>query len=124
MEIKFSFENLEVWKLARELVNYIYDLTDQFPKHERYGVANQIERSVSSVMTNLAEGAYRLSGKEQARFTEISYASLMETVSWAITSHDRKYISKEELDTIKNKAKNLSVKLTNFYRSQKKKNTR
>jgi len=74
MEIKFSFENLEVWQLARALVNYIYDLTADFPKHERYGIANQIERSASSVMTNLAEGAYRLSKKEQARFTEIAYS--------------------------------------------------
>ena len=118
MEISFSFEKLEVWKLARELVNYVYDLTANFPKHERYGIANQFERSVCSVKTNLAEGAYRLSGKEQARFTEISYSSLMEVVSWAITCHDRKYISENELINIKQKAKHLSVKLSNFYKSQ------
>ncbi len=120
MEVKFSFEELQVYQLARQLTNHIYKLTDKLPKEERYGIISQMKRSSSSVMTNIAEGAYRISGKEQARFTEIAYSSLMETVSWGITCLYQGYISQEELNDLKTMARNLGVKLNNYYRSQRK----
>jgi len=122
MEIQFKFEELRVYQLAREYTKHIYKLTERLPKDERFGIISQMRRSSSSVMTNIAEGAYRISGKEQARFTEYAYSSLMETVSWGITCFDQKYISQEELSDIKLKAKDLGVKLSNYYKSQKKVN--
>jgi len=65
----YSFEKLEVWKLARELVKEIYRLTEKFPSEEKFGLIGQLRRASVSVSSNLAEGSSRKSAKEQAHFT-------------------------------------------------------
>jgi hypothetical protein len=39
---------LRVWQLAMELVEIIYRLTQNFPKHEIYGLTSQIQRAAVS----------------------------------------------------------------------------
>ena len=36
-----SFEDLIVWQKARELASLVYDITDNFPKSERFGLIDQ-----------------------------------------------------------------------------------
>ena len=55
----FSFENLRVYKTARQLVRDIYLLQNQFPKEERYALGDQIRRAATSITANLAEGSGR-----------------------------------------------------------------
>lgn len=74
----YSFEKLDVWKKARILTGTIYKISAKFPPEERFGLTSQIRRASVSVCSNLAEGSGRVSGKEQARFTEIAYSSLLE----------------------------------------------
>ena len=100
MEYVFSFEKLEVWKKARELVVKIYACTKKFPAEERFGLTSQIQRAAVSVSSNLAEGTSRSSYKEKLRFTEIAYGSLMETYCQLITAQDLNYLKAEELDNI------------------------
>ena len=50
------FEDLEVWKLARELIRKIYKLTRQEYYSKDYGLRDQIRRVSVSVMSNIAEG--------------------------------------------------------------------
>ena len=38
MEYKYSFEKLEVWNDARNLVKMIYLHTNNFPDRERFGL--------------------------------------------------------------------------------------
>ena len=92
----YSFENLDVWKKSRTLVKKIYILTREFPPEEKYGLISQIRRAALSVTTNLSEGSSRKSFKDQARFTEIAYGSLLEVLNLLICSFDLGYI-KEEL---------------------------
>ena len=77
-EKKFSFEDLEVYKMAKILVRDIYSLQRIFPKYETYALGDQVRRSASSVTSNIAEGSGRSSFKEKAHFIEIAYGSLME----------------------------------------------
>ena len=51
----FSFENLRVYKLARELVKDVYLLQNTLPKEERYALGDQIRRAAVSITANLAE---------------------------------------------------------------------
>lgn len=50
-----SFEELEVYKLAFELQQEIFDLSRGFPKEEKYSLTDQIRRSSRSVGSNIAE---------------------------------------------------------------------
>ncbi len=46
------------------LVVAVYELTDQFPKSEMYGLTSQIRRSAVSIPSNIAEGRRRSSKKD------------------------------------------------------------
>ena len=88
-----SFEKLEVWKEVRKLVVKIYHVASSFPSEEKYGLTSQMRRSVISVSNKLAEGTSRHSLRDQARFTEISFGSLVELIDHTIHSFDLGFIS-------------------------------
>ena len=98
---KFSFEELEVYKLARLLVRDIYRLQHRFPKYEIYALGDQIRRSSSSVTSNIAEGSGRASFKEKSHFIEIAYGSLMEAFSQLQIAQDLGYLTQEDIDEIR-----------------------
>ncbi|MEJ2495721.1 MAG: four helix bundle protein [Ignavibacteriaceae bacterium] len=51
-----TFEDVESWKKARELVKSIYLLTNKNPFLKDFGIKDQIQRAAVSVMSNIAEG--------------------------------------------------------------------
>jgi four helix bundle protein len=70
--------------------------------------------AVISVSNNVTEGTSRLGMKEQARFTEISFSSLMELLNELIASYDLSYINESilvdcrlDIDRIANKLNQL-----------------
>ena len=99
--IVYSFEKLNVWQEAKELVVDVYHLLDSFPKFEKYALCDQIRRAIVSVPPNIAEGSGRKSLKEQIRFLEISYGSLMETYNQLLIAIDLTYITEESVEAIK-----------------------
>lgn len=72
----YRFENLEVWKLARQFVNVIYTITKDFPKEEQFDLISQIRRAALSIVLNITEGNDRKSDVEFIRFLRISYTSM------------------------------------------------
>ena len=69
---------LRAFELADQVVLLIYQLTNGFPKQERYGLTSQIRRAAVSVPSNIVEGCARESQTEYFRFLEISFGSLRE----------------------------------------------
>ena len=110
----FSFQKMKIYQLAKELAIYSYQLTEKYPQNERYAIMNQINRAAVSVPSNISEGTSRRSNKEKLNFINIAYGSLMELVCQMEISYELKYITKEENDTIIQKTKNLSVKMSNY----------
>ena len=78
--------NLDVWKLAVDLVADIYVVTGTFPRDERFGLVSQMRRSAVSVPSNIAEGAARSSKKEFANFLSVARGSLSELDTQIIVS--------------------------------------
>jgi four helix bundle protein len=70
-----TYKDLIVWQKAMNLVIAIYELTENFPKEETYGLTSQIRRSAVSIPSNIAEGRMRGSKKEYSQFLRIAYAS-------------------------------------------------
>ena len=97
----YAFENMKAWQEARKLVGETYRLLNDFPKFENYALCDQIRRAVVSVPSNLAEGSGRISVKEQLRFYEFAYGSLMETYNQLIIATDLKYLDENRLDDIR-----------------------
>lgn len=99
--MKHNFKNLNIWKLSVELTNEIYNLTDNFPKSEIFGLTSQIRRCSVSVASNIAEGSSRSSNKDFNRFLEISLGSLYELQTQIIISANRNYFENSKLKTRK-----------------------
>ena len=71
-------KKLDLWNTAMELAVTIYQVTDSFPREERYSLTDQIRRAVSSVPSNVAEGAGRQTKKEFINYLHMAQGSLSE----------------------------------------------
>ena len=73
-----DFRKLEVWKQTVEFVTKVYEVTQQFPANEQYGLISQMNRSAVSISANIAEGCSRKTAADFARFLEIAVGSSFE----------------------------------------------
>ena len=69
-EIK-SFQDLEVWQRARELVTETYTLCKQLLKEELYSLSDQMRRAAVSIPSNIAEGFGRTGSKDYPHFLSL-----------------------------------------------------
>ncbi len=53
-------EEIIVWKKSIDLAEELYKMLSKYPTEERYGLISQIQRSVVSISSNIAEGAGRI----------------------------------------------------------------
>lgn len=77
----YKFRKLKVWKKSVEFIRLIYNLTENLPKSERYGLVDQIRRAATSVSLNIAEGSGAGSDLEYIRFLKISRRSVFEVIA-------------------------------------------
>lgn len=114
---KFSFENLEVYKVARVLVRDIYQLQNRFPKEEKYALGDQIRRSSTSITSNIAEGSGRNSIKEKIHFIEIAFGSMTESFSQLQNAQDLGYIDESEVEALRPQFNHVAALLSNLRKS-------
>ena len=102
------FEDLNVWKMAREFCRDIFRITcyEQFSKDYRF--KDQIRASSGSIMDNIAEGFERDGNKEFSQFLAIAKGSCGETRSQLHRSFDFQYIENHEYETLCQKTIDIS----------------
>lgn len=110
----FRFEKLAVWQRAVEYADLIYGLTQDFPTEERFGLTSQLRRSAVSISSNIAEGTSRSSGTDLARFVEIAYGSLLESISELEIAKRQGLLSVELFEQMYNHAEDLAKMLSGF----------
>lgn len=64
-----------MWQRAIQLVVAIYELTEQFPREEIYGLIAQMRRSAVTIASNIAEGRHRGTKQDFLQFLRIAYSS-------------------------------------------------
>jgi four helix bundle protein len=60
-----SYRNLEIWKLAREVVIEVHEMTLQLPKFEMFEEGQQISRSTKTTKACIVEGYSRRRYKQE-----------------------------------------------------------
>ncbi len=91
-----SFEELEVWQRARELVGFIYRLTNNNNFKKDFGLVDQIRRASISIMSNIAEGFERGSNMEFVQFLYIAKGSAGEVRTQLYIARDLDYIDDDK----------------------------
>ncbi len=112
-----GLETLEVYKLAVRLEIFVHRVLDEkFPDDEKYRGANQLKRSSSSVVDNIAEsyGKYSYGAKINSLF--IARGEIEETKSGIFRAYRKKYLSKELSDFTINKYIDLHKQLNGYIR--------
>ena len=88
----FKFEKLEVWQLALDYGDLIYEIAGRLPRSEEYNLKSQVTRAAMSVALNIAEGSTGQTDAEQARFLGLAIRSLLETVACHYIIYHRKFL--------------------------------
>ncbi|ABQ05296.1 MULTISPECIES: four helix bundle protein [Flavobacterium] len=91
-----KFEDLEIWRLAREICQQIEFLIQNTNLKTNYSLKDQIDRSSGSVMDNIAEGFERNGNREFINFLSIAKGSIGEVKSQSYRAFDKKLISEEQ----------------------------
>lgn len=113
-----AFEKLNVWQESIELVEKIYHLTSSFPDSEKFGLTNQMRRSAVSISSNLAEGSARITNKDKAHFSTLSFSSAMELLNQLIIAKRLTFISEDEFSDIRELIMKVSNMLNSLRKSQ------
>ena len=91
-----SFEDVDMWKHARELVKTIYQVTKSKKFSKDFILTDQVRRAAISVMSNIAEGFERGSNTEFIQFLYIAKGSAGEVRSQLYAALDQEYLSDNE----------------------------
>ena len=109
-----TFEDLEVYKAAREFRKAMYAVSRLLPDFERYELGRQIRRASVSLTNNMAEGHGRFHYPDQIRFFLHSRGSLEELVDDLNVCFDENYLSSDEVAKLKEQARGV-LNLVNGY---------
>ena len=111
-----TFQDLDVWKAARELRKKIYAVVKQLPEHEKYNAVSQMRRAVLSVTNNIAEGHGRYHYQENIQFPRQSRRSLEELLDDVTLCADENYLSESEIKAIENEIGRVRALLNAYIR--------
>ncbi len=75
-----TFEDLDVWKVCRDLRTQIATIVRTFPREEQYRLRDQLIRASRSVTANLAEGYGRFHYAENIQFARQARGSLYKII--------------------------------------------
>jgi len=109
-----SFEDLEVYKLAREFSRKVGKLIQKLPPVEDYNLKGQMRRAKLSVTNNIAEGYGRYHFQENMQYCRQSRGSICELIDDFNECYDNAYIDQGYRDELKSDAYQL-MKLLNGY---------
>ena len=109
-----NFRDLDVWRLAIEIVEDSYKYTKSFPKEEIYGLVSQMRRAAVSIASNIAEGFNRYHNKEYRQFLYIALGSCAELETQIEVSVTLGYITQSGRDKISEKLDHESRMLRNL----------
>ena len=96
-----TFEDLEVYQVAREFRKAMYGVAKRLPEIEKFGLANQIRRAAVSLTNNIAEGHGRYHFLDQIKFMLQSRGSLEELIDDLNTCEDEHYLAVADVSRLK-----------------------
>ena len=114
-----SYKNLEIWKLAREVVIEVHEMSLKLPKFEMYETGSQIRRSSKTVKSTIVEGYGRRQYKQDfIKYLIYSLSSNDETIDHLETLYETKSLPDEDYyKMLHARIESLGKKINNFLKT-------
>lgn len=119
----YHFENLIVYQKALDYIDFVHELTPDFPVTERFDLVSQFQRAAKSIALNIGEGEAGTT-KEYIAFLRIARRSARECVVCTTIAYRRKYINAQAHDNSRQRADEISKMLSGLISALQKKNQR
>jgi four helix bundle protein len=113
----FRFQDLEIWQLARDLANQLFDLADELEGRGYRRFAEQIRGAGLSMPNNIAEGSGSFSDQEFRHYLNIARRSTFENASMLLVFQSRGLIMTDRSDHLLERLDALSRKISLFRKS-------
>ena len=117
-----SYRDLKVWQKAMDLVVKCYQVANDFPKIERFGLASQLQRAAVSIPANIAEGRARQHTKEFLQHLNIAYGSLAELETHFLIAERLNYCDADTSSQMLDKTSEVGRMINGLRKSVLKKN--
>jgi four helix bundle protein len=112
----FRFRDWQIYSDARKFRRRIYEISNNFPRNENYGLSDQARRASSSIILNIAESSNKKTDKDTRLYINRSHCSLDEVVASMDCALDEGYIDIKTHCQILEEARNLAKQLNAFTR--------
>jgi len=96
-----TFEDLEVYQVAREFRKAMYHLAKRLPHEEKFGLTSQMRRAAVSLTNNIAEAHGRYHYLDQIKFMLQSRGSLEELLDDLNVCADEVYLPIQEIESVR-----------------------
>ncbi|MFX0202265.1 MAG: four helix bundle protein [Candidatus Hodarchaeota archaeon] len=117
--VKFQFQDLDIWRMAIEIADELFDIADKLEEKHLFRFAEQLRGSSMSMSNNIAEGSGSNSDKEFSRYLDIAKKSTFENANILMILDRRKLINEVEKNNLLEKLDHLSRKIMNFKKKLK-----
>lgn len=114
MKSKFRFQDLDIWKLAIEIADELFDIADELEKKHLFRFAEQLRSAGMSMSNNIAEGSGSEWKKEFKNFLNIARRSAFENANILILLNGRKLIADDIVEKLLDKLDKECRMITNF----------
>ncbi len=95
-----KYRDLLIWKKSIEVAKDVYLLFSFFPKDEKFGLFDQLQRSFVSISSDISEGAGRNSKNEFNHFLGIVNGSANEVISQLYLSVELNILKNNDMEPI------------------------
>jgi four helix bundle protein len=114
------FEEMDVWKLARNLTREVYTVSKNPLFFRDNGLRDQIRRAAISIASNIAEGSESQSNPSFVRFLATARGSAAEVRAQLYLAMDFDYISSSDCAALISQTESISRQITGFIHYLKK----
>jgi four helix bundle protein len=116
MEDRFDFENLKVYQKALDYIDFVYKITESFPREEQFALTSNFQRAAQSIALNIGEGSGGTK-TEFKYFIRISSRSIKECIVCTAIARRRNYLGQKEEDESRAMCVELSKMLSGLKKS-------
>jgi len=95
-----DFKKYQIWQQAFAICTEAYNIANQLPSDEKFGLRSQMTRAAVSIPSNIAEGCARNSDMEFKRFLEIAIGSAFELETQVLLSQKLKFVDESDSEKL------------------------